>query len=65
MWRKIGLAVLAIAVGLGIMIAFTSPPALLSLLDGVMGGGSGAIRAGSSIPFGTQGQALDVWRPAG
>lgn len=65
MWRKAGLALLAIVVGLGIMIAFTSPPALLSLLDGVYGGGSGAIRTGSSIPFGTHGQSLDVWRPAG
>jgi acetyl esterase/lipase len=65
MWRKIGLAALAIILGFGIMVAFTSPPALLSMLDGVMGGGSGAIRTGSSIPFGTHGQALDVWRPAG
>ncbi|MES2987188.1 MAG: alpha/beta hydrolase [Pseudomonadota bacterium] len=65
MWRKAGLAALAIIVGLGIMVAFTSPPALLSLLDGVYGGGSGAIRTGSSVPFGTHGQSLDVWRPAG
>ncbi|RYE02268.1 MAG: alpha/beta hydrolase [Sphingomonadales bacterium] len=65
MWRRAGLAALAVVVGLGIMIAFTSPPALLSFLDGVMGGGSGAIRTGGSIPFGTHGQRLDVWRPAG
>ncbi|WP_066796950.1 alpha/beta hydrolase [Sphingomonas soli] len=65
MWRKAGLLALAIVLGLGIMIAFTSAPALLSFLDGVMGGGSGALRTGSSIPFGTQGQRLDVWRPAG
>ncbi|MBX3563984.1 MAG: alpha/beta hydrolase [Sphingomonas sp.] len=65
MWRKAGLAALAIVAGLGIMVAFTSPPALLSLLDGVMGGGSGAIRTASAVPFGTHGQTLDVWRPAG
>lgn len=65
MWRKTGLAALAIVAGLGIMVAFTSPPALLSLLDGVMGGGSGAIRTASAVPFGTHGQTLDVWRPAG
>ena len=65
MWRRAGLAALALIVGLGIMVAFTSPPALLSLADGVMGGGRGTVRAGSSIPFGTHGQALDVWRPTG
>lgn len=65
MWRKAGLAALALVVGLGIMIALTSPPALLSLADGVLGGGQGAVRVGSSVPFGDQGQALDVWRPAG
>ncbi|RYD49111.1 MAG: alpha/beta hydrolase, partial [Sphingomonadales bacterium] len=65
MWRKAGLAALALIVGLGIMVAFTSPPALLSLVDGVMGGGQGAVRSGSAIPFGTHGQSLDVWRPAG
>ncbi|RYY29315.1 MAG: alpha/beta hydrolase [Sphingomonadales bacterium] len=65
MWRKAGLVALAIVVGLGLMVAFTSPPALLSMLDGVYGGGSGAMRTGSSVPFGTHGQSLDVWRPAG
>ena len=65
MWRKAGLAFLALITGLGIMIAFTSPPALLSLLDGAMGGGSGAMRTASAVPFGTHGQTLDVWRPAG
>jgi acetyl esterase/lipase len=59
------LVALALITGLGIMIAFTSPPALLSLADGVMGGGQGAMRSGSAIPFGTHGQSLDVWRPAG
>jgi len=65
MWRRAGLAALALVAGLGIMIAFTSPPGLLSLADGALGGGSGADRPGSAIPFGTHGQTLDVWRPAG
>lgn len=65
MWRWAAGAILALVVGLGIVIAFTSPPALLSLADGVMGGGQGAIRSASSVPFGTHGQRLDVWRPAG
>jgi acetyl esterase/lipase len=47
------------------MIAFTSPPALLSLADGLVGGGQGAIRTASAVPFGTHGQRLDVWRAAG
>ncbi|AQR75450.1 alpha/beta hydrolase [Sphingomonas sp. LM7] len=65
MWRRAGLAALIVAAGLGVMIAFTSPPALLSLADGALGGGSGAARPGSAIPFGTQGQTLDIWRPSG
>lgn len=65
MWRWIGLAALALVLGLGMMVTFTSPPALLSLLDGAMGGGSGAMRTASAVPFGTHGQTLDVWRPVG
>ncbi len=54
-----------IIVILGLVTArFTSPPLLLSFLDGVMGGGIGVDRAGSAIAFGSHGQALDVWRPA-
>jgi acetyl esterase/lipase len=63
MWRWIALAGLVVA-GLGIWVALTSPPALLSTLDGAMGGGSGTERPGSAIAFGTQGQTLDVWQPA-
>lgn len=40
-------------------------PTLLSFADGVVGGGQGVERVGSAIPFGTSGQTLDVWRPAG
>jgi acetyl esterase/lipase len=58
-------AALAIVVALGLMVAFISPPALLSLLDGAIGGGAGASRPGSALPFGTHGQTLDVWRPSG
>jgi acetyl esterase/lipase len=55
-----GLALLVVA-GLGAAAAFTSPPGLLSFLDGVMGGGIGVLRTGTAIPFGTEGQKLDVW----
>eukprot|EP01037_Dinobryon_pediforme_P028374 gene28374-31623_t len=30
-----------------------------------MGGGAGTERPGTAIPFGSEGQTLDVWRPAG
>lgn len=41
-----------------------SPPKLLSLLDGLAGGGRGAERVASAVPFGTHGQTLDIWAPA-
>ena len=65
MWRWAAGAFVALAAGLGIVIALTSPPALLSLADGMLGGARGAIRTAGSVPFGTHGQRLDVWRPAG
>ena len=49
---------------LGIVAARSSPPALLSFLDGVVGGGRGTKRVATAVPFGTHGQMLDVWRPA-
>lgn len=65
MLRWLGAAALALAAGVGLVFAFVSPPGLLSFVDGIAGGGSGVIRAGGSIPFGTHGQRLDLWRPAG
>jgi acetyl esterase/lipase len=64
-WRRIAPAVAVVVAGLGTWIAMTSPPALLSTLDMVAGGGSGTERPGSAVAFGTHGQTLDVWRPAG
>lgn len=49
--------------GLGVAASVTSPPMLLSILDGAMGGGIGVEKAGGAIAFGTHGQRLDVWRP--
>lgn len=65
MKRGLANAAIALVVIVGLMVAFISPPGLLSLLDGAVGGGIGASRPGSAIPFGTHGQKLDVWRPAG
>lgn len=65
MTGRIVLAVAALAlVGLGILVANTQPPKLLSVLDGVVGGGRGTRQMGDAIPFGRHGQRLDVWRPA-
>ena len=61
-------ALLAVAVllaaTLGLIMVLVSPPGQLSILDAAMGGGIGADRPGSAIPFGTHGQTLDVWRPS-
>jgi acetyl esterase/lipase len=65
MRRAVAAAALATLLALALMVAFISPPSLLSLLDGAIGGGVGASRPGSALPFGTHGQTLDVWRPAG
>lgn len=46
-------------------LALTSPPGLLSFLDGTVGGGRGTHRIGDGLPFGTHGQTLDVWQPSG
>lgn len=58
-------AVLSIVLALGAALVFTSPPGLLSFLDGVVGGGRGTHRTGNGVPFATHGQKLDVWQPSG
>lgn len=65
MWRWAAGAALALVLAGAAMAVFLSPPALLSLADAALGGGSGTSRPGSAIAFGTHGQTLDVWRPAG
>ena len=63
MVRAIIIALVLAVVAGGVTIAFTSPPKLLSLADGLVGGGNGAKRAGTGIAFGDHGQTLDVWAP--
>ena len=64
--RRIGLLVgVALLVAIGGALAATSAPGLLSILDGVVGGGRGTHRTGTGIPFGRHGQSLDVWQPSG
>ncbi|WP_240782037.1 alpha/beta hydrolase [Qipengyuania sediminis] len=46
-------------------LAPRSPPAWLSFADAVSGGGGGTERLAEGLPFGSHGQKLDVWAPAG
>lgn len=63
--RKAGLVALALIALLLATYALISPPRLLSLADAAMGGGRGAERVATAVPFGTHGQTLDVWAPEG
>lgn len=65
MIRRLLLGAVLLVAMLGVVAWNTEPPRLLSWLDAVAGGGRGVELVGNAIPFGTTGQALDVWRPAG
>lgn len=64
MRRALLLAGLALVLVSGGILAFTSPPRLLSVYDRVAGGGAGARQVAEGVAFGTHGQTLDVWAPA-
>ena len=61
--RVAALLVLAVVAALGLAVALTSPPGLLSALDALAGGGRGTRRVGEAVPFGRHSEALDVWLP--
>ncbi|MDM7929310.1 alpha/beta hydrolase [Blastomonas fulva] len=62
---KLGLGgLVAVLGGMGLYAATASPPLLLSHLDAATGGGKGAALVAEAVPFGDQGQTLDVWRAA-
>lgn len=61
--RRTLIVLAAILVLLGGAWLLISPPKLLSLIDGMAGGGRGADRVATAVPFGTNGQTLDVWVP--
>lgn len=63
MRRGIALVVFALLLVIGGLLAFTSPPRLLSHYDRVMGGGANATLVAEGVPFGTHGQTLDIWAP--
>lgn len=63
MRRGVIVAIAAMVLVLGGVAAFTSPPRLLSALDWAAGGGRDVRLAAEGVPFGSHGQALDVWAP--
>ncbi|MFU7529048.1 alpha/beta hydrolase [Qipengyuania sp. ASV99] len=64
MRRVIALIGLAIVLMIGGVLAFTSPPRLLSEYDWAAGGGADARQVTEGMPFGSHGQTLDIWAPA-
>lgn len=63
MLRALGLGVLALLAVAGGMFAFVSPPRMLSHYDRAWGGGTGARMLAEGVPFGSNGQTLDIWAP--
>lgn len=63
MRRGIAIGVVALVLVIGGILAFTSPPRLLSVYDRVAGGGAGARQMVDGMPFGSHGQTLDIWAP--
>lgn len=63
MKRKLAFGGLALAAMVGGVLAFTSPPRLLSHYDRLAGGRAGSFPAAEGVPFGSHGQALDIWAP--
>lgn len=63
MRRALVVAVLAVVIVIGGILAFTSPPRLLSHYDRVVGGAAGARLVAEGVAFGNHGQRLDIWAP--
>lgn len=63
MRRAIALFGLVLALVTGGILAFTSPPRLLSAYDWAAGGGAGASQVAQGVAFGRHGQTLDIWAP--
>jgi acetyl esterase/lipase len=63
MKRKLALGGFALVAAVGGVLAFTSPPRLLSWYDRVTGGAGGAQLVAEGVAFGSHGQSLDIWKP--
>ncbi|WP_294190454.1 alpha/beta hydrolase [uncultured Sphingomonas sp.] len=62
-WRWLAGALAALLLSAGAIYLFVPAPRVLSWLDRAMGGGRGVELVGDAVPFGSNGQTLDVWRP--
>jgi acetyl esterase/lipase len=63
MRRGIALGLALLLAMIGSILAFTSPPRLLSYYDRVAGGSAGARLVAEGVAFGSHGQTLDIWAP--
>ncbi len=63
MRRGIVVAAVGVVVVIAALIAFTSPPRLLSVYDRVSGGTAGAQQVAEGVAFGRHGQTLEIWAP--
>ncbi len=63
MKRAIALTLALLVAVIAGLLAFTSPPRLLSVYDRVSGGTSGARQIAEGVAFGSHGQSLDIWAP--
>ncbi|SEL41028.1 Acetyl esterase/lipase [Sphingomonas palmae] len=62
-WRWLAGALAALLLSAGAIYLFVPAPRVLSWLDRAMGGGRGVELVGDAVPFGSNRQTLDVWRP--
>ncbi|MFN3864489.1 MAG: alpha/beta hydrolase [Erythrobacter sp.] len=63
MKRALTLGGLMLVAAMGGLLAFTSPPKLLSAYDRLTGGTAGARLVAEGVAFGSHGQRLDIWMP--
>ncbi len=63
-WRWLAGGVVALLLAAAAIYFFVPAPRVLSWLDVAMGGGRGVELVGDAVPFGSDAQMLDVWRPA-
>ncbi|WP_086606984.1 alpha/beta hydrolase [Erythrobacter donghaensis] len=63
MKRGLVIGGLGLLAAIGGVLAFTSPPRLLSWYDRVAGGTEGARLVAEGVAFGSHGQSLDIWAP--
>lgn len=63
MLRAAAIGLLALVGVMGGMLAFVSPPRLLSHYDRLAGGREGSQQVAEGVPFGSHGQMLDIWAP--